>query len=234
MADERAAMDDESFGRERLGIWDTASAHRVISEAAWSRCADPNLPRTTGEICIAADVSPNREVATIAAAGFTPAGIPFVDAGETRRGEPEWVVHRIVEVCQKNTVRAVVIDQMSAASSLIDPLRREDVTVTTTSSRQMAAACALLYDSVMAGAAGAPGPAAAEHRAVGGPPQGDRRRRLGLVAQEQRQRHHTDLCGDVGVVGADVGRGGGATAEAIREGDVRVTNSVRRKSARVP
>ena len=150
VADERAAMDDESFGRERLGIWDSAAAHRVISEAAWARCADPNIPKTSGEIALAADVSPDRSTATIAAAGLTPAGIPFVDAGETRRGEPDWVVHKVVEVCTKNAVRAVVIDQMSAASSLIDPLRRADVTVTTTSSRQMAAACVLLYDSVAA------------------------------------------------------------------------------------
>lgn len=143
-------MDDESFGRERLGIWDTAAAHRVISAAAWARCADPNLPKTTGAIALAVDVSPDRSVATIAAAGLTGAGVPFVDAGETRRGEPEWVIAKILDVCTKNTVRSVVIDGMSSANSLTDPLRRAGVTVTVTTARQMSVACAGLYDAVMA------------------------------------------------------------------------------------
>ena len=152
ISDKCAVMDDEGYGRERLGVWGTAAVHRVISAQAWSRCAEPNLVDSRGEVAIAIDVGPDRSVSTLCAAGRTVDGKPFLDVVASRRGEPEWCVHRAAEMWKAHDVRAVVVDGASAAASLGDPLRRSDVTVTVTSARQMAAACGNLFDAVMAGA----------------------------------------------------------------------------------
>lgn len=142
---------DDDFAREALGIWDGAAGHRVISADSWQVCADPNLVDAGGEVALALDVSPDRSTATIASASWTVDGLPYVDVVETRRGDPEWGVQRFVDMCERHDVRAVVVDGMSAAASLVDPLRQRGVTVTVTTARQMASAFGGFFDSVMDG-----------------------------------------------------------------------------------
>jgi phage terminase large subunit-like protein len=60
-----------------------------------------------------------------------------------------WIVPWVVARCERNAIRAVVIDGMSPAASLIDELSRAGVKVTTTGARDMATACGTFYDSVM-------------------------------------------------------------------------------------
>lgn len=148
---ERAVASDEGFARERLGMWSDVTVQRVISADSWAVCADPNLVDAGGDVAVALDVSPDRSVATIAAAGWTADGLPFVDVVESRRGSAEWGVARFVELCSRHEVRAVVVDGMSAANSLIDPLRQAGITVTVTSASQMSKACGGLFDAVMDG-----------------------------------------------------------------------------------
>jgi len=150
IADERAVMDDQTFGRERLGIWDSAGVHRVISATAWAACANPNVADSRGEVALAVDVSPDRSTTSITAAGWTTDSVPFVDVIESRRGEPDWAVHRISDMWTKHAVRAVVVDGISAANSLTDPLRRAGVAVTVTNAGQMATACGQIFDAVQA------------------------------------------------------------------------------------
>jgi phage terminase large subunit-like protein len=151
ISDERAAMDDETFARERLGVWSTLSVQRVISAESWAVCAQPGLVDGGGEVCFAVDVAPDRGSCSIAAASWTADELPFVDVVETRRGEPDWGIEKIADMCDRHDVRAVVIDAGGPAVSLVDPLRQRGITVTVTTSRQMAAACANLFDLVMDG-----------------------------------------------------------------------------------
>lgn len=152
VSDERAAFsDDATFARERLGVWDGAASHRVISADSWDVCAASNLVDDGGEVAFALDVSPDRSTATIAAAGRTVDGVPYVDVLETRRGDADWGVAKFVELCNRHEVRAVVVDGMSAANTLVDALRQQDVTVTVTTARQMAAAFGGFFDAVMDG-----------------------------------------------------------------------------------
>lgn len=146
---ERARFSDEGFARERLGMWDSAGSHRVISADSWAVCADANLKDSGGEVAVAFDVSPDRSTATIASAAWTVDGLPYVDVVESRRGEPDWGVQRFVDLVERHDVRAVVVDGASAAFSLVDPLRQRGLTVTVTSARQMAAAFGGFYDAVM-------------------------------------------------------------------------------------
>ena len=142
---------DDDFAREALGIWDGAASHRVIGADSWAVCAQPNLQDSGGEVALALDMSPDRSTATIAAAGWTVDDIPFVDVIESRRGEPDWGVAKFVELVERHDVRAVVVDGMSGANSLVDPLRQFGVTVSVTTARQMAAACGGFFDAVMDG-----------------------------------------------------------------------------------
>src|SRR5512139_1963735 len=151
ITDERNTMDDATFARERLGCWADVSLQRVISADSWDVLGDPNLVDSGGVAAVAVDVAPDRSMASIAAAGYTVEGLPFVDVIETRRGDPDWGVQKFVDICSRNEIRAVVIDGMSAANTLIDPLSQRGVTVTVTTARQMAKAFGGLYDSVMDG-----------------------------------------------------------------------------------
>jgi len=152
IADERAIMDDQTFMRERLGAWDSAGVHRVISAQAWAACADPGLVDGGKEVSVAVDTSPDRSVTSLVAAGWSRDGLPYIDLLESRRGDPGWAVPKIVELWSRHQVRAVVVDSVSAANTLIDPLRRAGVTVTTTNAPRMAQACGGFYDRVISGA----------------------------------------------------------------------------------
>ncbi len=149
--DERSVLDSETFGRERLGIWGSAAAHRVISEPTWQQCAQPALTAADGDVAIAVDVSPDRSTTSIAASGFTTDGVPYVDVVESRRGEPEWAVNKVIELAAQHQVRAVIVDGISAASTLIDPLKQRQIAVTVTHAVQMARACAGFYDAAVFG-----------------------------------------------------------------------------------
>jgi phage terminase large subunit-like protein len=149
---ERAVASDESFARERLGIWASRGVERVISPESWLVCANPSLvDNAEAPVCFAIDVAPDRGSASICAAAWTLDGLPFVDVVETRRGDPDWGVAKIVGMCDRHNVRAVVVDAAGPAASLVDPLRQCGITVTVTTARQMSAACGGFYDAVMDG-----------------------------------------------------------------------------------
>ena len=55
VADDRAAMDDEQFAMERLGIWDTKAATAVFGPGAWEACAGESVDLPLGAMAVAAD-----------------------------------------------------------------------------------------------------------------------------------------------------------------------------------
>jgi phage terminase large subunit-like protein len=151
IGDEYDQMDEDTFRRERLGIWNGGTSGRVISADRWHVCADTKLRDVGGQVAVSIDVSPDRSSATIASASWTTDGVPYVDVVETRRGEPDWGIEKFVQICARHEVRAVVIDGSAAATTLVDPLRQQGVTVTAIQRSQMAKACGGFYDAVMDG-----------------------------------------------------------------------------------
>lgn len=144
---ERTALDDASFGRERLGMWEDEVSFSVISPEEWGLCADEmSEPHTN--IVLAIDVSPDRSQTSVAVAGEREDGLYHVEVIENRSGVG-WVVSRVVDIARRQRIRTVVIDGASPAASLIEGLRKHHVNVVTTSSREMAAACGEFYDAVM-------------------------------------------------------------------------------------
>ncbi len=149
IADERHALDDAAFGRERLGMWDEASSNRVVDVRSWAVCAD-GLSRPAERLAIAVDVSPDRSVAAVALAGQRVDGLWHVELDEQRNGVG-WLVDYVAARCERNDIRAVVIDGASPAASVVDALKGRRVKVTTTGPRDMAQACGLFFDGVMEG-----------------------------------------------------------------------------------
>lgn len=150
VADERAAMDPETFQRERLGMWASEVVLSVIAPTAWAACYTPSPP-TRGPKAYAVDMSPDRRVATIGAARLdetTGAVHVEVAAHDSTEHGTGWVLAWLTDPARLGTARAVVIDSMSPAAALVVPLQDAGVEVTMTGPADMARACGQFYDRV--------------------------------------------------------------------------------------
>ena len=145
---ERGKFSEDGFARERLGRWSTESASQsVIDLDSWALVAD-QASFAADRIALAVDVSPDRSTASVAVAGQREDGRWHVELDENRRGTA-WLAGWIEARCEQRDVRAVVVDAMSPAASLIDELAQRRIKVTTTSAGNMAAACGNFFDGVM-------------------------------------------------------------------------------------
>jgi phage terminase large subunit-like protein len=147
VAGERSRFSDDGFARERLGMWAGASSNVVIDPESWASAADA-ASMAVDRLALAVDVSPDRSMASVGIAGQRADGRWHVELDEQRRGMG-WIAAWVKARCERNAIRAVVIDGASPAASLIDELSRDGVRVTTTGARDMAAACGTFYDGVM-------------------------------------------------------------------------------------
>lgn len=146
---ERSTMTDDQFALERLGIWAGAQGRSVIDSDSWAIVADQeSIPAQ--QFALAVDVSPDRSTASVGFAGQRSDGAWHVELDETRHGVG-WLVPYVVSRCERNDIRAVVVDGASAAASIVDDLKQRKIKVTTTGVRDMAAACGSFYDGAMEG-----------------------------------------------------------------------------------
>ena len=152
-ADDRAAMDDEQFAMERLGMWSTAGVGRVIDEQSWKAIRDP-ASMAVDRLTLAIDVAPDRSVASVSLAGQRADGLWHVELDEHRTGV-DWIAGWVKQRAARNRLHGVVVDELSG---LVERDRRgrvllkgADVEVTLASSegRDMAIACAGYFDAVM-------------------------------------------------------------------------------------
>ena len=148
LEDERAAMDDAMFQRERGGVWSSEGTMRVIPDQAWAVLADPGSSPLDESLAMAVDMAPEGASATIAVAGERSDGRWHVELIEQRQGSG-WVVERAAAVALRHGFGAVVIDGASPAYSLVEPLRARGLQVTVTGPRDMGQACGSFYRLVM-------------------------------------------------------------------------------------
>lgn len=146
---ERGTLSDAGYGRERLGMWDEAGSSRVIGADTWATCAD-EASRAVDRLAIAVDVAPDRSTASVALAGQREDGTWHVELDEQRHGV-SWLVPYVVARCERNDIRAVVIDAASPAASIIDALAVQKIKVTTTGPRDMQQACGSFFDGAVEG-----------------------------------------------------------------------------------
>ena len=111
---ERAAMTDEDFSRERLGLW----AAKDMSDAlpGWAAQVDPGSG-PDGPVALAFDVAPDRSRASIAAAGRRPDGALHVELIESQAGT-RWLPARVAQIVAEHSPLAVWVNAGSAAAAL--------------------------------------------------------------------------------------------------------------------
>lgn len=149
VASERGAMDDETFKRERLGIWAKIGGDSAISPAAWAACLDHDSVAGS-RVAFAVDVPPARDVATIAAVSEGPDGVRHVEVVDRRAGV-SWVPSRLRELRDRWQPVAVVLDEGSAAGALMPAVKREGVRTIPLNMKNYGQACAAVYDAVEQG-----------------------------------------------------------------------------------
>lgn len=172
---ERAALSDDGFGRERLGIWGSAKRASVLDSRVWADLTDrlPQMDRAPvlDPVAFAIDVPPERGLATIGMAAKRADGLPLVevipddaDNPELKLSGTDWVVARVLGLVEKWKPCAVLLDR-KAAGSLLDDLRAAGLAVVTlagwdeqksgqvvaTGMTEMEQACGGFYDAVTAG-----------------------------------------------------------------------------------
>jgi hypothetical protein len=146
---ERAALSDDDYARERLGKWDAEAKRGVIPLDVWATLAS-DQPTSEREVSIALDAAPDRSTASVALAGWRDVDSrPQVEVIR-QAGGVAWVADYVAGVVSRQRVRAVIVDSVGPAASLIEPLRARGVLVTTTSASQVAQACGAFYDAAMA------------------------------------------------------------------------------------
>jgi phage terminase large subunit-like protein len=138
---------DEAWLREALGVWDPKVTSSVIDPVSWGRISDP-ASMAIDDLALAIDVAPDRSVASVALAGLRVDHTWHIELDEHRNGTG-WIVPWVTARCERNKIRAVVVDAMSPAASLIDEFEKAKIHVTTTTAKDMAAACGQFYDAVM-------------------------------------------------------------------------------------
>lgn len=141
--------DDDSWRREAMGIWDPAASNYVIDPVTWGGQADEDSV-IDSRLALAVDVSPDRSVASVAVAGQRADGDWHVELDEQRNGVG-WLVGYIASRCERNDIRAVVLDRLSPAASIADELKQRRIKVTLTGASEMKAACGAFYDGVHEG-----------------------------------------------------------------------------------
>lgn len=146
-ADDRAAMDDQQFGEERLGIWRIDANIAVFSAPEWAALGSEGPADGTKPKALAVDMSHSRQI-SVAACWHTPGGGLFAEevwSGFDTAAVIDWLKHRAG--CRI----PIVIDAASPASSLIPALKANRAKILTTHAADMSKACGLVYDMVKAG-----------------------------------------------------------------------------------
>ncbi len=149
---ERAALPEEIFRRERLGIPDApvvVTDERIVEPDVWAALKEERS-RVDGRMTFAVDITPDRRMAAIAVAGHRDDGLVHVEVVDHRPGT-SWVGDRLTELAERWGRQPVTIDPGSPAGSLVVTVRERGIEVREVSARQVVQATGQFYDLVMSG-----------------------------------------------------------------------------------
>jgi len=136
--------DPQIFAQEWLNVWPNLVTQTVIDPDKWEKLARQDIT-IQNFMVFGVDVSPDRDHASIGAAGINGAYTALeVIESQNRIG---WLKDRILELHVKWRM-PFVIDSGAAASSLIGELEAEGVAIIPINMRQYGQACGSFYDAV--------------------------------------------------------------------------------------
>lgn len=155
---ERAAMTDEQFGMERLGMWRVHAEGGVIPSGSWAEREDPDSA-PVDRFALGIEVGRDLEWASVAVAGQRADGSWHIalEADQHTVGKGvAWLVPYVEELVKRNPqIRAVVVDVASPIAPLLTERNGRwslgDVVVTPMKADELADGCALLLNGIVAG-----------------------------------------------------------------------------------
>jgi hypothetical protein len=146
---ERRAMSFRGFVVELLGVGDypetDASADVLVSVADWLNLEDPNSV-VLDPVCIAFDISPERQTA-ICAAGLNEKGKWHVEVLHAGAGTG-WLTERLVELYQRHEVVEIVCDGYGPSAAMARKADDAGITVRRLDSNEYGQACGVFVDAV--------------------------------------------------------------------------------------
>ncbi|SRX93571.1 phage terminase [Pseudonocardia dioxanivorans] [Mycobacterium shimoidei] len=152
---ERDGLDPAEFGRERMGWHDKLMVDEdpAISKELWKSLADPNST-PVDPVAFGVYINKDRTNCAIGVAAYREdrlihVGVVPAVHGGTAESLPgtAWIPGRVKELVDRWKPCAVVIDDHSAAASLITKIQELGVEVVTTNAGDMAKACGNFYDA---------------------------------------------------------------------------------------
>lgn len=154
--DDRAAMDDEQFALERLGIWadPTKTGGDAFDQGAWEACQASDLEPVVDALGVA--VAFDRLHASIGAAGLV--GDQLVVGAVDRREGTAWVIPELRRLQEKYGC-PVVVDPGGPSAELVAGLELAGVNIDEDfkNATTLGLACQIVYDRVRAGTLSHPG-----------------------------------------------------------------------------
>ena len=143
-----ATTNPQIFAQEWLNVWPSLVTHNVIDSDKWRKLARQDIQIGTSFMIFGIDISPNRDRATIGAAGLNGAfcAVEIIES-ENRIG---WVKDRVIQLSEKYKM-PFVIDSGAPAGSLIGELEEAGVDVIAVGMRQYGQACGSFFDAVEEG-----------------------------------------------------------------------------------
>ena len=137
------------FNRERRGIWEEESDARFITDDMLDATLRPAEQVEDVEIlAFGVDVSPRRDIASIALAGFLPdgsIGVTLVD----RRAGTSWLPHRLGELRAQWEPVGIAAMGGSVVEDMLPQMRRNSVGLRLVTWKKYAQACARFYDDLL-------------------------------------------------------------------------------------
>jgi hypothetical protein len=127
---ERAAMTDEEYARERLGLYmdsEEVAIDTVIDHPDWSACRSPRS-QPVDPVAFSFEVSLDRKWAQIGTAAPSTLGGTHVEIVENRKGTG-WVIDRLVELRDTHKPMAVVCNPAGPAGVLLPEAERKGLVV---------------------------------------------------------------------------------------------------------
>jgi hypothetical protein len=148
---ERRALSPHEFGRERLGWHDEADGLvQPIPMVRWAAAHDPAGPDPLElrPAVFSFDVSYDRSRAAVGVAARRPDGLAQVEVADHRNGTA-WVVPRLVELRERWSPSAIVLDVGSPAASLLPELAEAGIVPEPLGAADVKQAVGGFYDAVM-------------------------------------------------------------------------------------
>lgn len=160
-ADDRAAMDDEQFARERLGMWSSAVKRGVLPAPSWASAEDEHS-LAVDRFALGVEVGPDLAWASVALAGQRSDEdwhIELNDDQNTRGAGIAWLVPHIKALVAANPqVRGLVADVGGPIAPLLEQKGDRwvfkdapDVSVTPLKVAELGSACSLVLDGIVTG-----------------------------------------------------------------------------------